>query len=157
MSYHKENSLKYAAYKAAQYNVSKTRQVVLLYDGAINYIKKAIQAIQEKNIQERYNNIDNACKILLGLQSSLDFDNGGDIAKILDEYYHSMDMRLIKVQRNNNIEDLEQISKEIYMMRDAWDEVDQMSSKGHENIDDITNNNEFDEKKPTSGSLSVDI
>ena len=126
MSY--SNLVQHAAYKAAQYNVSKTRQVVMLYDGALRFIKKAIQSIQDKNIQERYNNLEKASKIIMGLQSSLDFDKGGDVSQVLDQYYHSIDMRIIRAQRSNNIESLEQIMKEIHMMREAWDEVDKISS-----------------------------
>lgn len=165
MSYN-NNMIRHAAYKAAQYNVRKTRQVVMLYDGAIRFIKKAIQSIQEKDIQERYNNLEKAGKIIMGLQASLDFDKGGDISKILDQYYHSIDMRLILAQRTNDIAALEQVNKEIEMMRDAWDEVDKMVTSSDtvdtpqkdqtENMTDMQGSKDiYDEKD--RGGLSLDI
>jgi flagellar protein FliS len=152
--------MQYAAYKAAQYNASKCRQVVMLYDGAIRYVQKAIAAIQEKNIQERYNNLEQACTIILGLQSALDFENGGDVAEILDQYYHSLDMRLLTVHRNNRTDICEQVIVELKMMRDAWDEIDQQhggaSLPKEEKLETATQGelfSGFDEKNEPSGNL----
>ena len=165
MSYN-NNMIRHAAYKAAQYNVSKTRQVVMLYDGAMRFIKKAIQSIQDKDIQERYNNLEKAGKIIMGLQASLDFDKGGDISKILDQYYHGIDMRIILAQRTNDIAALEQVNKEIGMMRDAWDEVDKMSSTAvpdgsdtndHSAMQDMKAKNDLCNDDKNHGSLSLDI
>src|SRR3546814_10409876 len=47
--------------------------VVLLYDGMIKEVGKAKAAIQEGRIEDRFNATQKACKILLGLQSHLDF------------------------------------------------------------------------------------
>ncbi|MEM7616884.1 MAG: flagellar export chaperone FliS [Pseudomonadota bacterium] len=117
----------YAAYQNIQHNTtSKTQQVVMLYEAIIKYLNKSIISIQEKNIQDRYNNIERACKIILTLQSALDFDRGGKVAVVLDHYYHHMDMRLIKIQRTNNIEHLKEIIGEIELMKDAWDQIYRM-------------------------------
>lgn len=170
MSYNHQ-SLKYAAYKTAQYNVSKTRQIVMLYDGALRFIQKAIEAIKANDIQERYNNLHKASKIMMGLQASLDFDNGGEIATILDQYYYSIDIRLIRAQGKNDLEAVQQIKKEVQMMKEAWDEVDQMTTLS-EHLDDkqkdnvvedvapnpvASSNNNASSQSSRDGTLSLDI
>lgn len=115
----------YAAYTAACMTVKKTRQVVMLYDGAIRFVKQAMTAIDEENLQDRYNKLERATAIVNGLQSSLDFENGGNIAELLDDYYYSIYMRLMSVHRSNSKETCEQVIKELKMMREAWVDVDE--------------------------------
>jgi flagellar protein FliS len=94
------------------------------------------QAIQEDDPEARFNAIQRACLILLSLQSSLDHNNGGEIAKMLDSFYFSMDVRLMRQNREPNIELLDRVTKEIRMMRDAWADVDaQMTAAGKPDAD----------------------
>lgn len=69
------------------HTVAKTRQVVMLYDGAIRYMQQAKQAINNKEIEERYKLLVRVSEILMGLQSALDFEQGGDVARILYDFY----------------------------------------------------------------------
>ena len=62
--------------------------------------------------------------IILGLSSALDYDNGGEISQILGNFYNAMDLRILGINRSNNVDDLEKIIKEIKIMRDAWHEID---------------------------------
>lgn len=127
--YQQETSKQYEAYKAYYQAVSKTKQVVMLYDGAIKYMQKAIEAIEEENIQDRYNALEKASSIVVGLQAALDFEKGKDISEALENYYFSIDMRIISVHRSQDIEMCNQIIKELRQMRDAWEEVDQTIGK----------------------------
>jgi flagellar protein FliS len=112
-------------YIAAQYAINKTRQIVILYDGVISLINQAIEAINNNDIQERYNLLEKAITIINGLQDSLDHVNGGNIAKLLDDYYFSIYMRMMSVQMVDNKNMLENIANELIIMRDAWLEVDE--------------------------------
>ena len=117
-------ALKYSAYKTAEQTVSKTRQVVMLYDGAINFIKQTIEAIKKNDIESRFNSLQKACDIILGLQSCLDFERGGKVAEVLNGYYSSIDARLLTVHQSNSTEVCEQVMRDLKKMRDAWDEID---------------------------------
>lgn len=118
----------YAAYTAAHHTVNKTRQVVMLYDGVIRFVKQTKEAILTGNIESRYNYIEKACSVISGLQSSLDFEQGGTIAGLLDDYYFSIYMRLMSLHRSINPELCDQIIHELKMMRDAWEDVDHQFS-----------------------------
>jgi flagellar secretion chaperone FliS len=115
----------YNAYKAVSHMDRKTRQVVMLYDGAIRFCQQAKAAIENNNVQERYNSLTKACDIITGLQLCLDFENGGDIAKLLYDYYSGLDMRLMLVHTNNDAKTVESCIDNLKVMREAWLEVDE--------------------------------
>jgi flagellar protein FliS len=114
----------YKAYAAATQTVAKTKQIVLLYDAAIRYAQQAEDAIANQNIEARYNALEKACAIVFGLQGSLDFEQGGEIARTLYDFYSSIDARLISVHRSNDAAVCKQVIKELKMMREAWAEID---------------------------------
>lgn len=121
---------KYQAYATATQTVAPVRQIILLYEGAIRLVQQAKEAIAEKRIEDRYNLLIKASELVGGLQGCLDFDNGGEIAKILYSYYSAIDNRLYAIHRSNSIQECEGIIADLKQMRDAWHEIDQTSSSG---------------------------
>jgi flagellar protein FliS len=115
----------YQAYAAATQTVAKTRQIVMLYDGAIRFVHQAKEAIRERRIEDRYHLLIRASGVVTGLQSCLDFENGGSIAKILYQFYSSIDQRLFSIQRSNSLDECEQVLADLKQMRDVWQEIDQ--------------------------------
>jgi flagellar protein FliS len=114
----------YKAYSRANHTVSKTRQVVMLYDGAIRFIQQAIEAIEAKDYEKRYHRLTRASDILIGLQSCLDFDAGGDSAKVLYDFYSSLDLRIFAIHRSNDANACLEIISELKDMRDVWNRID---------------------------------
>lgn len=131
------NMNKYQAYANAAMTVGKTRQVVMLYDGAIRFVQQAKEAIGREDFETRYNLLAKTSEIVSGLQNSLDFDNGGEVAKLLYDYYASIDARLFSVHRSNDTAVLDGVLKELRMMRDAWHEIDQGQSGKKDNRHDV--------------------
>lgn len=115
---------KYQAYAAASMTVGKLRQVIMLYDGSIRFVQQSIEAIKQKDYTTRYNMLTKTTDILMGLQTSLDYDNGGEISKLLYNYYASLDARIFSVHRSNDVAVLEGVVKELRMMRDTWEAID---------------------------------
>jgi flagellar protein FliS len=114
----------YKAYSRANHTVAKTRQVVMLYDGAIRFLKQAREDMVERRIESRFNKLMRVGEIIMGLQSSLDFDNGGDTAKVLYAFYSNIDMRVLSLHRSNDVEECDRIILELKEMRDVWDKID---------------------------------
>lgn len=127
----------YRAYATATQTVAKTRQVVMLYDGALRFVKQAVEAIERKDYEARYNLLMRACEIIMGLQGSLDHEKGGEIAVLLHNYYSSLDARLLAVHRTNDVAACHQVMKELKQMRDAWDHVDRLQTapRAHESTE----------------------
>jgi flagellar protein FliS len=118
------NNDQYNAYQKANQTVSEIQQVIMLYEGAINFIEQAKEAIIEKNYEKRYNLINKAIAIVTGLNSCLDFnDETNDVANALDQYYQSLDMRLLYIQCDNNIDSCNEVIEDLRVMLNAWKDV----------------------------------
>jgi flagellar protein FliS len=120
----------YKAYNRAAHTVSKTRQVVMLYDGAIRFLQQAAEAMEQKDFETRYNKLSRVSDIIIGLQAALDFEAGGSSAKILFDFYSAMDMRIFNLHRSNDVQACRAIIAEMKEMRDAWDKIDRGNEAG---------------------------
>ncbi len=114
----------YQAYAAATQTVAKTRQIVMLYDGAIRCVQQAMEAMRDKHIEERFKLLTKATDIISALQGCLDFEQGGQVAPILFQFYRSVESRLFTVQHTNSMDICEQVVQDLKQMRDVWDEID---------------------------------
>lgn len=73
---------------------SKGRLVVMLYDGAIKFMKMAIKEIEADNPEAKGKYIERAQNIINELNSVLDMEAGGEIAMNLRRLYLFMNRRL---------------------------------------------------------------
>jgi len=118
----------YRAYAAATQTVARTQQIVMLYDGVLRFMQRAKDAIQQGRIEERYKMLMKATDVIMGLQGCLDFEKGGEMAKLLYNFYSTVDARIFSIHRTNSIETCEEIIAELKKMRDVWNEIDQGSA-----------------------------
>jgi flagellar protein FliS len=114
------------AYSAATRTVAKTRQIVMLYDGALRFIKQARVAITDKRIEDRFNLLVRASDIIVGLQNSIDFENGGAVAHTLHHFYTNMSVRILSVNLHprDSLALCDGIIEDLKQMRDTWDSID---------------------------------
>ena len=90
-------------YQASNVNTATPEKLmIMMFDGALQFLQKAKAAIAEGNLKERSTNIDGARKIIRELMRTIDLENGNDVSKQLFRLYNKMTMKLIKanVQRN---------------------------------------------------------
>jgi flagellar protein FliS len=118
------NTSQLASYQNARTTLQKTRQIVLLYDAAIRFVQQAKQAVEARDFETRYERLQKVSNILSGLHASLDYDNGGEISVVLSSFYTGLDLKVISVNRTNNIEDCDYIIDELKNMRDSWEKID---------------------------------
>ena len=125
-----QSNAQYKAYSLATRTVPKTRQIVMLYDGALRFIKQAQIAVAEKRIEDRFRLLVRASDIMVGLQNSIDFENGGDVAHTLHRFYTNMSTRILSVNLHptDSVKLCEEIYQDIREMRDVWDTIDRSGS-----------------------------
>ena len=68
-------------------SASKEKLLLMLYEGALRFMKLAIKACDENNIAERGQNIGRAYDIILELNNTLDHNVGGEISQNLEQLY----------------------------------------------------------------------
>lgn len=98
--------------------------IILLYDGAINFLKKAKEGIDEANVEKKCANLNKAHDIIQELQYSLRMDVGGEIARNLNSLYQFMITHLIKAKISRN--GIKNVDEVIFMMKslnEAWREI----------------------------------
>ena len=91
--------------------------MIMLFDGAIQFLQKAKTAIDEKNLQERSTNIEMARKIIRDLMRTIDLENGNDVSKSLFRLYNKMAMKLIKANVSRNCDLINEVIDDLTNIR----------------------------------------
>jgi flagellar protein FliS len=111
-------------YKKKQIESASPGQLILLlYDGAIDYLNRAEAALAEdqfSRIDKFHQNIIYCQNILGELMASLDFDSGGDIAQNLFRLYEYMRYRLITTNITKGHEVIAELKSLLSGLRDSW-------------------------------------
>jgi len=106
----------FAAYKdAAVTTQSKGRLIVLLYEGAIKFMKLAVKELEANNFEAKGRYIGRAQDIINELNVVLDVDAGGEIAANLRSLYGFMNRRLSEA---NTARDPQMIREVITLMEE---------------------------------------
>jgi flagellar protein FliS len=98
--------------------------VVLLYEQAIEDIRRAVAALHRGDIEARTSELNHALLVVGQLQSVLDMDRGGDVARNLDRFYSLVRIRLVEAQVRVSATILEQQMKLLLLVREAWVELE---------------------------------
>lgn len=112
------------AYKKTSVETASKEQILLmLYQAAIKNCKKAIEAIEQKNLAKKGEYIGKLQDIVVELSNSLDFEVGGDVAKELASLYdyilYSSTQANIKIDKSH----LEGCLKVLNTLYDGWTEA----------------------------------
>ena len=108
------------AYSQAVETTPPAQQIVMLYDGILQNLAKAKQAIGEGRVNDRYLAVQKASTIIEALQGCLDHENGGDIAPQLDRLYTHFIFRLQAINVENDAKICDELRGNIQPIRDSW-------------------------------------
>jgi flagellar secretion chaperone FliS len=97
--------------------------VVLLYDAAIQSIELARRGIETNNLQEKGRFLGRAISIVGELNSVLDFERGGEIARSLHRLYEYMLTELVAANARHNTRHLDGPLRCLTTLREGWREV----------------------------------
>lgn len=97
--------------------------VIMLYDGAIEYLQRAIFFLNQNNIEKKIYYISKTIAIIEELLSSLNMEAGGDVAKNLQSLYVYMLKELVIANARNDVEKIRHIEFLLSELRSAWKEI----------------------------------
>lgn len=118
--------MKNAAQKYKQTSVqsaSKEKLLLMLYEGAIRFMKLAVIAIDKKDIAGRGMNIGRAFDIVNELNNTLNHEVGGEIAKNLEQLYMFISEQLTKANATGQKKPLEDALKIMETLYSGWVEA----------------------------------
>jgi len=116
--------------------------MILLFDGAIQFLQKAKTAIAEKKFQERSQNIDGARKIIRELMRTIDLENGNDVSKNLFKLYNRMAMDLIKANIQKNSGKIDEVITDLTNIRWGFQKAIEIQS-GVTTLDEVMKEQEL--------------
>ena len=114
------------AYGTGQYRqtqlttVDKGRLIVLLYEGAIKFLREAVQAQAEGSIPAKANFINRALDIIEELSQSLNMQEGGEIAANLKRLYLFWGDHLLKGKVVRDSQAMEDVIEMMTNLIEAW-------------------------------------
>lgn len=125
--------------------------MIMLFDGAIQFLQKAKTAIKEKNLLERSTNLESARKIIRELMRTIDLENGNDVSKSLFRLYNKMAMKLIKANVSRNIGLIDEVLVDLTNIRWGFQKAIEIES-GISTIDEVMKEQALNQQQQMSGT-----
>ena len=98
--------------------------ILMLYDGALLALERALLGFGYTDIGERntaiHNNLQHAVDILRELSSSLDLEAGGQLANTLCSLYAFFERRLLESNLKKSRRGIDEVIPMLKQLRDAW-------------------------------------
>ena len=108
-------------YQANNVNTaSPEKLMLLLLDGALQFLQKAKSAIETKALEEKSKNIEGARKIFRELMRTIDLENGNEVSKSLFKLYNRMTIDLLKANVKQDLNLLNAVIEDTLNIRWAF-------------------------------------
>lgn len=102
--------------------------VVMLYDGAVAALQRAVSAIGAGDIGQKCAQLNRAQAIIAQLEGTLNFEAGGEVARTLKSLYVYSRAQILKANLENSAPGLCALIDKLSSVREAWYEADRKPS-----------------------------
>lgn len=99
---------------------SRGRLIVMLYDGAIRFLRQAIVALEQKDYEAKGTLITKAMDIIFELNTILDMEQGGQIAQNLRSLYNFMHTHLSEANFKKDPTMIEEVITLLEELNQSW-------------------------------------
>jgi flagellar protein FliS len=106
--------------------------ILMVYDGAIKAMRSAADCYDRKENQAGYDEIQNAKRMVTHLYTTLDREQGGQVAEHLGKMYTWVISQLFILEATKNIDQLGQVIEVMGNLRSGWETLKSQSSTGVE-------------------------
>jgi flagellar secretion chaperone FliS len=114
-------AIAYGAYRRSEIETLTPRDLLVkLFEGMERFIEQGAMAMQNRHCEMAAKNCQRVRDILFELQSTLNFEAGGEIAKRLDAIYGFMVIEVTEAGLRQDAERLRQLQRVIRPLIDAW-------------------------------------
>src|SRR5579863_1066328 len=103
---------------------SPIRLVILLYEQAMDDLRRALMAQKKGDIEGRTREINHAILVIAHLQATLDLEQGGKVSANLERFYDQLRAGLMEAQAKQSAAGLEKQMSHLMEVHDAWCEVE---------------------------------
>jgi len=106
--------------RIANAETNPIQQIVMLYEGAIKFIRLAAIDIESGDLAAKGEHSNRALDIINYLQSILDFERGGEVATTLDALYGNVTLILLGASAKLDAGEMRRAADLLVPVRDAW-------------------------------------
>jgi len=103
------------------------RLVLMLYEGAIKFLEKAILGLDVEDPLEMnqtvHNNVTRAQDIINELNNTLDMDQGGKLAVVLRDLYGYLENKLYQSNIRKDREGIQEVIDRLTTLQEGWSEM----------------------------------
>jgi flagellar protein FliS len=100
---------------------SRETVLLMLYEGAIRFLKQAIAAAERNDTKEKARLLCKVQEIVTELQATLNFEAGGDLAKSLEGLYVFVSHRLVRGNLSNETRGLLDALNVLETLQSGWE------------------------------------
>jgi len=108
------------------------RLIQMLMQGALEKVAIAKGYLEREDLANKGVHISWAISIIEGLRTSLNMDEGGEVAQNLEDMYEYMIRRLLRANLENDISLLDEVSSLLQTVKSAWDRLPEMAAQTSE-------------------------
>lgn len=110
------------AYRANQVMTADPGTILLLlYQGAIDFLQQARAGLEKKDMAEKGQNINRALAIISELLASLNFEIGGEVARNLESLYLFLIDHITNANLRNDAKLLEDAVSMLLTLKEGWE------------------------------------
>ena len=118
-------------YKTTSVATANRGQIlIMLYEAAIRHTKRATECIEKKNVPGKGAAIGKVHDIITELVTTLDFNQGGEVARELERLYNFIAEQLLKANMENSTEKLKSVQRILETLLDGWRGAVEQVNKG---------------------------
>lgn len=109
---------------------------LMLYDGCIRFALQARDAIEKKDYETSYEKLTRAQKIVLEMQSGLDFDVNRELCERVASIYGFLYRKLVDACVHRDIAAIDDAVKVLRIERETWQILVDKVNKAGEHVED---------------------
>ncbi len=106
--------------KTMSATASRVDLVIMLYDGSIEFLKKAVFYMNQKDVAKKLQYMDKAMAIIEHLNATLNMEAGGEIAQKLKGLYSYMLSELTIANIRNDAEKIKKVEGLLRTLLEGW-------------------------------------
>ena len=115
--------------KSSIETASKEQLLIMLYDGAIQFLNKAKADIENKRIENAHNNLISAQNIIQEFIDSMDREVAPQLAQNLISLYEYFIRRLIHANVKKDIKPIDEVLSYLKSLKETWEKAIIMAQK----------------------------
>ena len=116
-------------YKQNQIETATPEQIlILLYDGAIQYLNHAKISLDENDNEQFQSNIFGCERIIIEFMNTLKLDEGGKFAATLYRLYEYLNKTLITASIRRDVNKIDEVLRHLISLRETWQKAIEISN-----------------------------